>query len=377
MLLVGNHSGGNVTPDTLVFTLAFATYFGVERRFFQLAHNLVLSMPGPRHAAQVRHRRGDPENAARRSRPAPRCSSTRAATTRCTARAGTRRRSTSTAARAGSGWRSTTTCRSSRRVDRRPGDRAVPLARRAPREAAAARQDVPPQGAADLARVPWGLNVGDMFGHLPLPAKITVRALDPIDLERGFGEDPDLDEVYDEILGRMQRTLDHAPGRAPLPRDRLRRCGSSARSIDRRPPRGGLGRDHRPRGYTELHGGSALRRSRRATTSTERGLGARYSMRMHVGLGRGRRAVEVVEYDAPRDMAWTSITGIDHRGRWRLREQDDGSTKVTLRLSYGSPGRMLGSSPTASSAPRWRGNLRSTLERLKAEIEGDDDGGVT
>src|SRR4051794_2280459 len=40
VLLVGNHSGGNVTPDTLVFTLAFATYFGVERRFFQLAHNL-------------------------------------------------------------------------------------------------------------------------------------------------------------------------------------------------------------------------------------------------------------------------------------------------------------------------------------------------
>ena len=45
VLLVGNHSGGNLTPDTLVFTLAFSTYFGVERRFFQLAHNLVLAMP--------------------------------------------------------------------------------------------------------------------------------------------------------------------------------------------------------------------------------------------------------------------------------------------------------------------------------------------
>src|SRR5687768_10319448 len=45
VLLVGNHSGGNVTPDTHVFTLAFSTYFGVERRFHQLAHNLVLSMP--------------------------------------------------------------------------------------------------------------------------------------------------------------------------------------------------------------------------------------------------------------------------------------------------------------------------------------------
>src|SRR5205807_535782 len=46
VLLVGNHSGGNMTPDTVVFTLAFNTYFGVERAFYQLAHNLVLSMPG-------------------------------------------------------------------------------------------------------------------------------------------------------------------------------------------------------------------------------------------------------------------------------------------------------------------------------------------
>ena len=45
MLLVGNHSGGNLTPDTMVFTLAFSTFFGVERRFYQLAHNLVLAMP--------------------------------------------------------------------------------------------------------------------------------------------------------------------------------------------------------------------------------------------------------------------------------------------------------------------------------------------
>src|SRR3954462_15121281 len=46
VLLVGNHSGGNVTPDTSVFTLAFVSYFGVERHFYQLAHNLVLAMPG-------------------------------------------------------------------------------------------------------------------------------------------------------------------------------------------------------------------------------------------------------------------------------------------------------------------------------------------
>src|SRR5919204_1172815 len=48
VLLVGNHSGGNVTPDTIVFTLAFNTYFGVERRFYQLAHNLVMALPQSR-----------------------------------------------------------------------------------------------------------------------------------------------------------------------------------------------------------------------------------------------------------------------------------------------------------------------------------------
>ena len=31
--------------------------------------------------------------------------------------------------------------------------------------------------------------------------------LDPIDLREEFGANPDLDEVYDEILGRMQATL--------------------------------------------------------------------------------------------------------------------------------------------------------------------------
>ena len=55
---------------------------------------------------------------------------------------------------------------------------------------------------------PWGLNVGDMLGHLPLPAKITVEALPPIDLRREFGDDPDLDEVYDHLVRQMQETLD-------------------------------------------------------------------------------------------------------------------------------------------------------------------------
>src|SRR5688572_20958462 len=46
VLLVGNHSGGNLTVDSTVFTLAFSAYFGVERALYTLAHNLVVSAPG-------------------------------------------------------------------------------------------------------------------------------------------------------------------------------------------------------------------------------------------------------------------------------------------------------------------------------------------
>ena len=56
--------------------------------------------------------------------------------------------------------------------------------------------------------IPWGLNVGDMLGHWPLPAKITVEALPPIHLCEEFGPEPDIDEVYDHVMRVMQETLD-------------------------------------------------------------------------------------------------------------------------------------------------------------------------
>ena len=64
----------------------------------------------------------------------------------------------------------------------------------------------------------------------------------------------------------------------------------------------------------------------------EEGLGARYALRMRVGSADLGGLIEIVECDEPGDMAWTSIMGIDHRARWRLRDSDDGRTKVTLRL---------------------------------------------
>jgi fatty-acyl-CoA synthase len=78
-----------------------------------------------------------------------------------------------------------------------------------------------------------------------------------------------------------------------------------------------------------------------------------------------------VEWDEPNDMAWTSVTGLDHRGRWRLREQDDGSVKVSFRLAYQAPGSVLGTVSDFVSSPMVKANLRDGLERLKATMEGD------
>jgi fatty-acyl-CoA synthase len=102
----------------------------------------------------------------------------------------------------------------------------------------------------------------------------------------------------------------------------------------------------------------------------ERGCGTRFSMRMRVGSAEVGGRVEVVEHDAPGDMAWTSVTGIDQRGRWRLRELDDGRVMVTLRLSYGAPGGLLGALSERLSAPEVGRNLERTLENLRRAIEG-------
>jgi len=65
--------------------------------------------------------------------------------------------------------------------------------------------------------IPWGLNIGDMFGHVPLPSKISIEVLQPIHLRREFGRNPDVDEVYDEVMARMQAALDTLAEERRLP----------------------------------------------------------------------------------------------------------------------------------------------------------------
>src|ERR1017187_4732981 len=183
VLLVGNHSGGNMTPDTIVFTLAFNTYFGVERAFYQLAHNLVLSMPALGSLRKFGTVAASPANA--------------------------RKALESGAALLvypGGDYEVHRPSWQRNRVDFDGRKGFIRLA---------LQEDVPivpvvsiggQETALFLTRgerlarllaldrlfrlkvlpislsLPWGLNVGDMFGHIPLPAKITVETLPPIDL---------------------------------------------------------------------------------------------------------------------------------------------------------------------------------------------------
>jgi uncharacterized membrane protein len=100
------------------------------------------------------------------------------------------------------------------------------------------------------------------------------------------------------------------------------------------------------------------------------GLGARYRMLLRVGSAEIGGLIEVVEWDEPFDYAWTSVTGVDQRGRFRLRRTRDGRTRVEMRLAYG----VAGSGPFGWIAeqlagPTVRAHLRRTVQQLKRLVE--------
>ncbi len=101
-----------------------------------------------------------------------------------------------------------------------------------------------------------------------------------------------------------------------------------------------------------------------------RGCGARYRTLMRVGSAEVGGLVEVTEYDVPRDLAWNSVTGVDQRGRWRVRKRPAGRTHVEFRLSYGVAGAgLLGWLSERLSAPTVEKNLRRSLQQLKRAVE--------
>jgi 1-acyl-sn-glycerol-3-phosphate acyltransferase len=219
VLLVGNHSGGNLTPDTHLFTLAFYAYFGVERAFYQLAHNLVLASPvGPilRRYGTVAASHDHAQEALRQG--------------------------AALLVYPGGDWEVHRSSLERGKVDfagrkgfiRLALNEDVPIV---PVVSAGGQETALFLSRGDwLARLlrldrtmrlkvlpisiapPWGLNIGDFFGHWPLPAKLTVEVLPPIELREQFGDDPDVDEIYEHVTRTMQETLDalYAERRFPV-----------------------------------------------------------------------------------------------------------------------------------------------------------------
>jgi uncharacterized membrane protein len=101
----------------------------------------------------------------------------------------------------------------------------------------------------------------------------------------------------------------------------------------------------------------------------EGGLGSRYRVRMQVGSTPVGGEIEVVEYERGYEVAWTGVTGIEQRGRIRLRDAP-GGTEVTFRLNYGVPGGgILGFLADRLSAPMVAANVRESLGRLRELVE--------
>jgi 1-acyl-sn-glycerol-3-phosphate acyltransferase len=217
---VGNHSGGNVTPDTLVFTLAFNTYFGVERRFYQLAHNLVMALPQSR----IANLRKYGTVAASRENSVKALESGAALLVYPGGDYEVHRPSWDSAKIDWAGRKGWIRLALEKDVPVVPlvavgGQETALFLSRGERLARLLRLDkmfrlkVLPISLA----IPWGLNVGDMLGHWPLPAKVTMKALKPIELRKEFGRNPDVDEIYESVLGRMQAELDTMAAERRLP----------------------------------------------------------------------------------------------------------------------------------------------------------------
>lgn len=209
VLLVGNHTGGNLSPETIIFTLAFSTYFGVERRFHQLAHNLVLASPLGPYLRRFGTVAASHENA-RQALEAD----------------------AAVLVFPGGDWEVHRPSWQSSRIDfgGRRGFVRLALEHDAPivpvvtiggQETAlwldrgawlakllrldrTARLKVLPI----LIAPPWGLTVGDFLPRLPLPAKMTSEVLPAIDVRKEFGPEPDVDEVYEHVTTLMQVALD-------------------------------------------------------------------------------------------------------------------------------------------------------------------------
>jgi uncharacterized membrane protein len=100
------------------------------------------------------------------------------------------------------------------------------------------------------------------------------------------------------------------------------------------------------------------------------GFGARYRMLLRVGSAEVGGLIEIVEWNPPKELAWTSITGVDQRGRWRLRSVAPGRTRAEIRLAAGVPGSGIsGWIAERIAQPIVSSHLRNTVSQLTRLVE--------
>jgi 1-acyl-sn-glycerol-3-phosphate acyltransferase len=212
VLLVGNHSGGNLPPDTFVFTLAFCTYFGTERPFYQLAHNLVVSMPGLGSLRKFGTVAANHENAQLALKsgaallvyPGGDYEVFRPSWERHVVDFGGRK-----------GYV---------RLAREAGVPIVPVASVGGQEAALfldrgqwlakllmADKLFRLKSVPILLAPPWGLVISDLIPRLPLPAKIAVEVQEPISVD---GDDQ---SVHDKVMESLQGGVDRLAAERRFP----------------------------------------------------------------------------------------------------------------------------------------------------------------
>ncbi len=64
--------------------------------------------------------------------------------------------------------------------------------------------------------IPWGFLPGDL-PHVPLPAKIRIQVLEPIDLHERYGDQPDFEDAYEFVTSRMQAGLSALASKTVFP----------------------------------------------------------------------------------------------------------------------------------------------------------------
>jgi fatty-acyl-CoA synthase len=98
------------------------------------------------------------------------------------------------------------------------------------------------------------------------------------------------------------------------------------------------------------------------------GIGTRYRVLLRVGPVPVGGNVEIIEFDKAREMSWTTLTGVDHRLRLRLREHPGGGSWIIIRFAYDTPG-VLGSVVDVVSFLTVRATIQELLDEIVERLE--------